>query len=262
MSTHDYFRWPRALWRFLLLISTSLQAGLEFAAHRLHGPISLPRRAEWLHRSCIKVVTQLGITLDVDGRFPSRGLLVCNHLSYIDVLALSAIAPCIFVAKRQVRSWPLFGRLARFGGTTFVDRDQPFDAIRVNHELTEALSAGLVVVLFPEGTSSDGSTVLPFRSALFKPAVQLNQPVSTAHISYAVEGGSVEQDVSYWGTMVFLPHLFRFLRLRSVTMRVRFGRNASIFTDRKMAAMTTREEVVEMANSWGSEKEMSISVCV
>lgn len=262
MNSGGYFHRTRAIWRFLLLIGTSLQAAFDFAARRLHGPISLCCRAEWLHRSSIKALTRLGITLEVQGPFPSVGLLVCNHLSYIDVLALSSIAPCVFVAKRQVRSWPLFGYLARFGGTTFVDRDQPSDAVRVNHELAEALSAGLVVVLFPEGTSSDGSTVLPFRSALFKPAVQLNQPISTAHISYAVEGGSAEQDVCYWGRMVFLVHLFRFLRLRSVNARVKFGRKASTFTDRKVAAVTTRKEILGMADSWDSENAMSISASV
>lgn len=261
MNTHGYFRWPRAIWRFLLLMGTSLQAGLEFASHRLCGPITLPRRAEWLHRSCVKAVTRLSITLDVDGPFPSHGLLVCNHLSYIDVLALSAIAPCVFVAKRQVRSWPLFGGLARCGATIFVDRDRPSDTARASTHLRQALAAGIVVVLFPEGTSSDGSTVLPFRSALFKPAVQLNQPVSTAHISYAVEGGSVGQDVCYWGRMVFLAHLFRFLRLRNINARVRIGRKASVFTDRKVAAVTTREEVLGMANSWDSEDKMSIGAC-
>jgi 1-acyl-sn-glycerol-3-phosphate acyltransferase len=201
-------------------------------------------------------VARLGITLDVHGSFPSGGLLVCNHLSYIDVLALSAIAPCVFVAKRQVRSWPLFGRLACFGATIFVDRDRPSDTARASTQLRHALADGAVVVLFPEGTSSDGSTVLPFRSALFQPAIQLNQPVSTAYISYAAEGGSVEQDVCYWGRMVFLPHLFRFLRLRNVNARVSFGRKGNPFADRKQAASATRQQILRLANGWNSQKEM------
>jgi 1-acyl-sn-glycerol-3-phosphate acyltransferase len=175
-------------------------------------------------------------------------------------LALSSIAPCVFVAKRQVRSWPLFGELARSGGTIFIDRERPSDTVQASTHIRQALAAGIVVVLFPEGTSSDGSTVLPFRSALFKPAVQLNQPVSTAHISYAVEGGSVERDVCYWGSMVFFPHLFRFLRLGNVNARVRFGPKASAFTDRKMAALTTREEVLRIGQQLA--EEMSMSACV
>jgi 1-acyl-sn-glycerol-3-phosphate acyltransferase len=262
MSADGYFRWSRAIWRFVLLIGTSLQAAFEFAAQRLHGPPTLPRRAEWLHRSCAKALTRLGITLDVDGPFPSRGLLVCNHLSYIDVLALSAIAPCVFVAKRQVRSWPLFGRLARFGATIFVDRDRPSDTTRASTQLGQALAVGVIVVLFPEGTSSNGSTVLPFRPALFKPAVQLNHPISTAHISYAVEGGSVEQDVCYWGGMVFLPHLLRFMRLRNVTARVRLGREAIVFEDRKMAAVATRQQILGLACSWNPPKETAVDTCV
>lgn len=262
MRTYGSFCWPRAMWRLLLLIETCLEAGLEFAAHRLHGPLTLPRRSAWLHRSCTKALTRLGITLDVHGPIPSRGLLVCNHLSYIDVLALSAIFPCVFVAKRQVRSWPLFGRLARFGATIFVDRERPSDAARAGKELAQALAAGVIVVLFPEGTSSNGSTVLPFRPALFKPAVQLNHPISAAHISYAVERGSVEQDVCYWGGMVFLPHLLRFMRLRNVTARVRLGREAIVFVDRKMAAVATRQQILGLACSWNPPKETAVDTCV
>lgn len=262
MSNPGYFRWPRCIWRFLQLIGTSLEAGLEFAAHRLHGPINLAHRAQWLHRSCVKAVTRLGITLDVDGPFPSRGLLVCNHLSYIDVLALSAIAPCVFVAKRQVRSWPLYGGLARCGATIFVDRERPSGTARASAHVRQALAAGIVVVLFAEGTSSDGSTVLPFRSALFQPAVQLNQPISAAHISYAADDGSVEQDVCYWGSMVFLPHLLRFLRLRHVNARVRFGQRATAFVDRKTAAITTRQQILRLAARSHSEEEVAVGTCV
>jgi lyso-ornithine lipid O-acyltransferase len=262
MSTLGLFGWLRAIWRLLLLIGTSLEAALEFAAQRLHGPVPLHNRAEWLHRSCVKALSRLAISVDANGPFPNRGLLVCNHLSYIDVLVLSAIAPCVFVAKRQVRSWPLFGHLARFGATIFVDRDRPSDAARASTQVTQALATGLIVVLFPEGTSSNGSTVLPFRSALFKPAVQLNHPVSTAHIYYAVEGGSVERDVCYWGKMVFFPHLLRFLRLRNVNTRVRFGRKASAFADRKTAAVATREQILALASSWNHGKEMTVDTCV
>ena len=262
MTANSYFHQCRAVWRFVVLIGTSLQAGLEFAADRLRGPISLPRRAEWLHRSCLKAVTRLGITLDVHGPFPSRGLLVCNHLSYVDILALSAAAPCVFVAKRQVRSWPLFGRLARIGATVFIDRDRPSDTARASTQLGQALAAGLIVVLFPEGTSSGGSTVLPFRSALFQPAVELHLPISTAYLSYTAENGSVEQDVCYWGRMVFLPHLLRFLRLRNVNAHVMFGQRATAFADRKTAAITTRQEILRLAARSHSEEEVAVETCV
>jgi 1-acyl-sn-glycerol-3-phosphate acyltransferase len=118
-----------------------------------------------------------------------------------------------------------------------------------------------VVVLFAEGTSSDGSTVLPFRSALFQPAVQLNQPISAAHISYAAEDRSVEQDVCYWGRMVFLPHLLRFLRLRNVNARVSFAQTATVFADRKTAAISTRQQVLGLARRWDTHKKV-VETCV
>ena len=110
---------------------------------------------------------------------PSSGLLVSNHLSYLDIVVLSSIRPCVFVAKRDVARWPLFGWLAHAAGTIFVDRERRFSTEFVNG-IHEAIAAGLPVVLFPEGTSSDGSTVLPFKSALLESAVQLRSPVAAA----------------------------------------------------------------------------------
>jgi 1-acyl-sn-glycerol-3-phosphate acyltransferase len=248
------FHPARSLWRLFLLLGTSIQAGLAFAVRRARGPVALAERAEWLHTRCKTAMERLGITVTVEGRFPRRGLLVCNHLSYVDILGLSACSACVFVAKKDVRSWPLYGRLASMAGTVFVDRNRRFDASRANRRISEALAAGLVVVLFPEGTSSDGSTVLPFRAALFEPAIRDRQPISAAHISYSTEDGSVERDVCYWGTMSFLPHLLRFLRVRKLSIRFRFTPAFPRFEDRKQAAMTTRQAILQLSQPSRSDR--------
>src|SRR5204862_3322826 len=100
-------------------------------------------------------------------------LLVSNHLSYLDIVVLSSIRPCVFCAVRDVARWPLFGWLAHAAGTIFVDRERKFSSPKVVNSIRDAIAGGPVVVLFPEGTSSDGSKVLPFKSALVEPAVQL-----------------------------------------------------------------------------------------
>ena len=129
---------------------------------------------------------------------PRAGLLVCTHLSYLDILVLSSIEPCVFIAKRDVAGWPLFGWLARAAGTIFIDRERRLSSSKVICLVRNAIADGSVVVLFPEGTSSDGSTVLPFKSALLESAVQLRCPVTSASIQYALDDGSVADEICYW----------------------------------------------------------------
>ena len=239
-------RWTRAVSRLLLLLGTSTQAGLVFLVRRLRGPVTIAERADWLHDRCSLALRRLGIEIKRQGQFPSRGLLVCNHLSYLDILVFSALFPCVFVSKKEVCSWPLYGWLARMAGTVFVDRNRLADVHRVNLSVARALSEGCVVVLFPEGTSSDGTTVLPFRAALFEPAIASREPVSSAHISYTVDG-SVEKEICYWGTMSFFPHLLRLMSLSGIRPQVRFAAESKRFADRKVAARATRELISALA---------------
>ena len=175
------------------------------------------------------------------------GLVASNHLSYLDVLAFSALGPCVLVSKAEVRRWPVFGALAHLAGTIFVDRNRARSARESNREVESALRNKIAVVLFPEGTSSDGSTVIPFRSPLFEAAIQGGQPITPASIRYEAEGGSVDRDVCYWADMTFGPHLLKLLSLKSIGAFIRFGRNIHVQDDRKVAARLAYEAVVELA---------------
>ena len=163
-------------------------------------------------------------------------------------------SPAVFVSKKEVRAWPLYGWLARLAGTVFVDRNRFADAYQANLSMARALSEGSVVVLFPEGTSSDGTAVLPFRAALLEAAITSREPISSAHISYAVENGSVEKEICYWGTMSFFPHLLRLMSLRGIRAQVRFATGAQRFEDRKVAASATRKLVLTLGNVLSSEQ--------
>ena len=233
MKDHSKLRLTRAVLRMLILLGISAQACLRFLVRRVRGPITIAERAQWLHESCRLALHRLGIEIVRDGRFPSRGLLVSNHLSYLDILAFSAVSPAVFVSKKEVRAWPLYGWLARLAGTVFVDRNRFADAYQANLSMASALSEGSVVVLFPEGTSSDGTVVLPFRAALLEAAITSREPISSAHISYAVENGSVEKEICYWGTMSFFPHLLRLMSLRGIRAQVRFATGAQRFEDQR-----------------------------
>lgn len=240
-------RSARSVLRALVLFTTALQGCVEYVLLRARGRLSSQERVCWLHRCCRTALRRLHIDIQRQGEFPARGLLVANHLSYLDILVLSALSPCAFVAKKEVRGWPLFGLMAHMAGTVFVDRTRSSDTHRVNIAMLEALAAGVVIVLFPEGTSSDGSSVLPFRPALFEAAVKSGEYVSSAHISYELDQGSVASDVCYWGSMTFFPHLLKLLSKGRVTARVQFSPRVKKFEDRKQAAQTTWEAVAALA---------------
>jgi lyso-ornithine lipid O-acyltransferase len=207
--------------------------------------LPLQKRAQWLHRWCRFALGLVGVRFAVEGQPPAVGLIVSNHLSYLDIMVFSAITPVLFVSKKEVRGWPVFGLLAHLAGTRFLDRARSADAHRVRGEVQEALDQGCRVVVFPEGTSTDGTTLLPFKPALFEAAVGRHD-ITVAHISYTVSAGSVEQDVCYWGEMTFFPHLTRLLSKRWIAARVEFGVSKR-FEDRKQAAADTHRAVAALA---------------
>jgi 1-acyl-sn-glycerol-3-phosphate acyltransferase len=246
----------RSLVRLGILLETALEYCVRFAGRRALGPMSLLERAGWLHASCCTGLRRLQIDVQVAGSFPARGLLVSNHMSYLDILVYSSIAPCVFVSKKEVRSWPIFGQMARMAGTVFIDRSRAADTHRVNSEMQQALAAGAVVVLFPEGTSSDGTAVLPFRPALFDAAVRAGETITPAHIGYELSDGSPENDVGYWGPVSFVPHLLRLLSRRGVRARIQFSTVSRKFPNRKVAAQELHGMVCELARrSSGQQRE-------
>ncbi len=178
----------------------------------------------------------MGVQLQVCGDVPPDGLIVCNHLSYLDILVISAAAPAVFVSKSEVRSWPILGWIARRTGTIFVERGHSCGAGRTVEEIEGALRAGRRVVLFPEGTSSGGETVLPFKSSLLEPGRQ--GPISAAALAYSLEPGDGDpaEVVCYWKDMTLLPHLIRLLGRRSIRATLVFARLDGSDADRKSLA--------------------------
>ena len=203
-------------------------------------------RAAWLHRWCRFACLILGLRLTTSGPNPRSGLLVCNHLSYLDIIALSSLRPCVFVAKRDVRAWPLFGWLARAGGTIFVERDRRLAATTELSRIREAIESGLLVVLFPEGTSSDGATVLPFKSSLLQAAVSSGCPIAPAGITYRLARGSVANEVCYWREMTLVPHLLNLFGKRHIESTIRFSSLKPPTGDRKALARALRAEVAAL----------------
>ena len=209
-------------------------------------PLTRVEQAEWLHHSCLRCLAALDITVSVQGSVPDGGLIVSNHLSYLDILCYSSVAPCIFVSKSDVRQWPVFGRLATNGGTIYVDRESKADARRVANLMEDTLKSGVRVVLFPEGTSSDGATVMRFHAPLFESAVQAGVVITPAALLYQMSHGDPARDVCYWGDMTFGTHFLKLLSKGQVRAKIKLGPSRECFSDRKVASSIMRNDVVAL----------------
>jgi 1-acyl-sn-glycerol-3-phosphate acyltransferase len=238
--------------RAIALKWTVFQAFLDFATRPHRTQLE---RAEWMHEWSTKCLHRLGVRCSVNGAAPSAGLVVSNHLSYVDIMVYGGAMRCVFVSKAEVRSWPVFGWLTTMAGTVYVDRKRRADTRNANEGISRVLQQGLPVVVFAEGTSSGGAEVLPFYPSLFEPAIENASPVTAAYLSYEVDGGSVGNDVAYWGTMTFFPHLLRLLRLREIRATIHFSDAPRVFTDRKVAARETLVEVLRLRTA--SEKALN-----
>lgn len=205
---------------------------------RLTGPRGAEaNRAAWLQAGCRLGLRVLRVRVETDGTPPAGGIVVANHLGYADILALGSAMPCRFVSKASVRHWPVFGPLVVMAGTLFVEREKRGQAAAQVDELTRAAQGGLPVVFFPEGTTSDGSGVLAFRSSLLAAATSSVCPVTPVAIRYFHEDGSPNRSLAYFGGDLFAPHLLRHLAGGGRGLvRLTFG-EPQTGTDRKELAL-------------------------
>jgi 1-acyl-sn-glycerol-3-phosphate acyltransferase len=217
---------------------------LRFWLARLRGPMTLERRALWQQACARMILKSLGIGYEVAGQPPARGLVVSNHLSYLDVIIINAAMPCFFVSKAEVSGWPFFGKAARAGGTIFLDRSSQASAASVAGQMSERLSLPIPVpvLLFPEGTSTDGVQLLPFHSRLIDPATTAGVPITAAGIRYVIEGGVEERELCWYGDEEFVTHLWKVLGVAGFSAQLHFGEPRT-YSDRRVAADQTRAEI-------------------
>ena len=185
----------------------------------------------------------LGVRVHTRGVRPTPGrMIVSNHLSYLDIATLSSLLPAVFVSKAEVKRWPFWGAMATMAGTIFIDRGRKRDTVRVLEEMALAFDRGDSVVVFPEATSTEGATILPFKSSLLAHAAEGGNPVEWMTVTYrAVEPGASARDhVCWWGDMGFLPHFMDLCSLRGVDATVTFGNAPISGDDRKDLAESLR----------------------
>ncbi len=244
-------QWWRLLYRLPIgVVITAICAAvpacvrlLSFGSVRYWGIASIHACRAWGRG----MTALLGVRVKRRGPLPKAPVFVvaANHLSYLDILVLGGTYPTLFVAKRSIRTWPLFGWIARGAGTLFVDRDRASDVLRAGKAMTERLESGLPLTLFPEGKSTPGKEVLPFMPSLFEPAARLRLPCHAVSLRYETPGVAPPPSttVCWYDGADFVPHYLRLMALPRIEAEVRFAPEPVILADRKQLALRLREEV-------------------
>jgi len=237
----------RVVVRLLWLIAEFTFAALNYARRcGFSRNCTGAMRAAWLQYHSRRVLGIFKTEIQTSGSIPTSGLLVSNHLSYVDILVIASITPAMFVAKREVKGWPVFGFFAKLAGTVFVDRERRTRVSQTTDEIQAALDQGALVVLFPEGTSSNGETVLPFKSSLLEPAARQTHSLFAGLIQYQIDDGDVGEEVCYWKDMTLVPHLINLLSKRTIYASVRFMQLREGSTDRKELARQLHSEILRL----------------
>lgn len=191
----------------------------------------------------------MGLVLHVGGVAPRAGatLLVANHVSWLDIAALHAVAPrARFVSKADVLRWPLLGWLVKGAGTLFIEREKKRDALRVVHQMAEALRAGQMVAVFPEGTTGLGPEPLPFHANLLQAAVATGTPVQPAVLRFADTASAFSEAATFIGETTLVQSMWRIACARGMSVHVQLlPPVGSEHADRRALAERLRGDITQ-----------------
>lgn len=187
----------------------------------------LCENCSWFSKAALRI---LGISVSVTGYFPDYKksfFVVCNHVSYLDVLIISSVFPASFITSVEIARDFFLGTLARLGGSIFVERRKKRRLLKDLDAISKVLSSNLNVVLFPEGTSSNGEIILPFKKTLFRAAIRCRLPVLPVYICYvSIDGDLItpkNRDIIFWyGDMKFFPHFLSLLSINRICVCLEF----------------------------------------
>jgi 1-acyl-sn-glycerol-3-phosphate acyltransferase len=202
-----------------------------------------------------KLLRILNVTLRVDGPPPGSAetgaMIAANHVSWLDIFVISSVRPTRFIAKGEIRDWPVAGWLAHASGTLFIRREQWRETALVNEKVRAALADGDCVGLFPEGFTTEGDRLLKFHSALFEPAVANQAHVHPAALRYEEPGGALCRDASFVGDTTFFESLTFIIGRKAITARVLFA--PSIETEGLKRREVTKGAEKQIASLLGLE---------
>jgi 1-acyl-sn-glycerol-3-phosphate acyltransferase len=225
--------------------------------HGLHGvlivllrfptlsPEARHRRIAWWSA---KMLRCLGGELKVSGLFkPGAKLIVANHVSWLDIMAIHALCPeARFVSKADVKGWPLVNRLVDSAGTLYIEREKRRDAMRVVHQMADALRSGDTVAVFPEGTTGRGPELLPFHANLIQAAISSGTPVQPVVLRFADAGGPFSEAARFVGETTLTQSLWRLAGSRGLVVHVQvLPPQGTEHADRRSLAEALRQQMAE-----------------
>ena len=213
---------PLRLYRYIR-VSAHVFQGVATTAF-VFPLIDLPRRRVLIRRWSHKLLRLMRIEARVRG-LPTKGLpgnllIVANHISWLDIFVLNTVEPGRFIAKAELKSWPLVGLLIAGCGTLFLNRESRRDAHRINDKAREVLAAGDTITIFPEGTTTDGTTLLPFHGSLLQPVVDAQGHVQSIAIRYCHTDGTYSDAPAYVGDTTFMASFWRVLGVRNLVVEL------------------------------------------
>jgi len=214
----------RAAWALLRVLG-HVFAGL-WTLRRAFPHCDAAQRSEHVRAWSRRLLDILGVELRVVGEPPAAGplLVVANHISWLDIVVLNAARPTRFVSKADVRHWPVLGPLITGAGTLYIERERRRDAMRVVHHMAEALRAGDLVSVFPEGTTGDGIELLPFHANLLQAAIVTQSPVLPVALSFIDRDTGLRSDApTYIGDTTLLASVWRTVGAGNVRAVVCYG---------------------------------------
>lgn len=203
----------------------------------------------------ILAVKILGVKVSIEGgreiKRAAARCIVSNHLGYLDGIVLASVFAALFVSKRAVSRWPLFGWMTRLGGTVFIDRGRRLESAKTVQQIAGLLGQGIDILLFPEGTSTDGSRVLPFQSIFFQSAIDAKADILPVTIRYtSFDGKAISREnrdrIHWYGQVSFGRHLLGLLSARRIeaTLTVHPAIPSGTVCERKKLADLAREAII------------------
>jgi len=212
--------------------------------------LSQPRRDVLVQAWALKMLGCLSLKLIVKGTPPATGpiLLVANHISWADIVVMHAARHCRFISKADVKQWPIVGTLATAAGTVYIERESRRDAMRVVHQMADYLKQNEVLAVFPEGTTGDGTHLLPFHGNMLQAAISAHAPVQPVALSFVDEAtGMLSLAPCFVGDDSLVRSLWRTLCADAVTAMVEFGEpEFAEGRDRRVWAVDLRNTIVDL----------------
>ena len=208
------YRWTRTCVHVLAGVATTMF---------VFPLVSDTRRRALVKRWSGRLLRILAVEARVEGEFGGHGgnvLVVANHISWLDIFVLNAVHPVRFVAKSELAKWPVVSQMIRGAGTVFIERERRRDTHRVNHQMARVLAGGDVVAIFPEGTTTDGTDLLPFKSSLLQPIVEADGHVQPVAIRYRTPDGAIAMAPAYVGETSFAESFWMVCGERRITVHL------------------------------------------